>query len=122
MTDEFLSLIKEEMDELGIPYSFARWNRKLQYPYWVGTVSEDAHSLESGHQRITLVLTGTTKGTLASLLEQAETIKSAFNGLAGVLPSSKGISVRLVSSQTIPTGNEDFKRIEMTFSAQAFYA
>ena len=38
-----LKFINEQMDILGIPYEFGEWKSTIQYPYFVGEITEEEY-------------------------------------------------------------------------------
>ncbi len=56
-----LGIITEELNSIGVPYEYIRWTSAVQYPYFVGELSEMTIVTEDGAKEYTLLLTGTTR-------------------------------------------------------------
>lgn len=73
-----LKFIKEQMDILAVPYEFGEWTSDVQYPYFVGEISEDAPTTEDGFEQSTLILTGFQRGKYIALKQSRKKSKSTF--------------------------------------------
>lgn len=122
MTQEALNFISDTLKEIEIPYSFMTWNRyPVPNPYFIGEYNEAEPTTEDGLQESTFILTGTTRGSWLSL-EQAKTkIKNAFKSIEGktaILKSGSGVAVFYANSFPVPTGDEEFKRIQINLTVK----
>ena len=57
-----LKFISEQMTEISVPYQFGEWAGKIEYPYYVGEITEDPPMTEDGAEESTLILTGFMRG------------------------------------------------------------
>ena len=103
------------MKELAIPYAFMEWEAKIQYPYWIGEVSEAPTENEDGYEESAFILTGTTRKSWAELLAQKDRIKKHFSSVSGLRgkTDSGTIAVFFSSATMLPTDEADLKRIQI---------
>lgn len=113
---KMLGIIANELEKIGIPYSFMRWNTVAQYPYWVGEYAESPTENEDGYKEYTMMLTGTTNGdSWSALEEQKNTIESHFPMVYGLRTTTDNGSVAIFYQQAFPidTGDANLKRIQV---------
>ena len=79
-----LKFIKEQMDILAIPYEFMEWTSEVQYPYFVGEITENESVTEDGAEEATFILTGFHRGKYIELEEIKEKIKGINELLSAV--------------------------------------
>lgn len=111
-----LAIIAKELDKIGIPYSFMRWNTEASYPYWVGEYQETTTENEDGYKEYTMMLTGTTNAdSWLSLEEQKNTIESHFPPVYGLRTTTENGSVAIFYQHAFPidTGDANLKRIQV---------
>ena len=110
-----LGVIKEELDNIGIPYEFMRWTSDVQYPYWVGEYSEIASVTEDGYKESTVTLTGTTNEAWVKLEQERAEIENHFPTVYGLRKATdKGtVVIYYDRSFPVPTSEADLKRIQI---------
>ena len=110
-----LKFLKEQMDILGIPYEFGEWTTNVQYPYFVGEITEDEATTEDGYERSTFMLNGFTRDKYISLEQLKDKIKKHFHPIYGLRAETESgaISVFYGSAFYIPTNEADLKRIQI---------
>ena len=82
--------------------------------YWIGSYVEQQYQPEDQSQTSLFLLDGfSTSSSWSGLEIEKETVKALFSDVRELLTSESGISVRVESVQTIPTGTADVKRIEI---------
>ena len=114
MTRESLAFIASTLFKAGIRYAYQRWNGKGADMYWIGSYVEQQYLPEDQSQLTLFLLDGfSTSGSWSRLEAEKETIKASFADVRELLTSESGISVRVESVQTFPTGTADVKRIEI---------
>jgi hypothetical protein len=114
MTMESLAFIASALSKAGVRYAYQRWNESDGDLYWIGSYSEQQYLPEDQSQTTLFILDGfSTSGSWSRLEAEKETIKASFADVRELLTSESGISVRVESVQTIPTGTADVKRIEI---------
>ena len=114
MTRESLAFIASTLFKAGIRYAYQRWNGKGADMYWIGSYVEQQYLPEDQSQTTLFILDGfSTSGSWSRLEAEKETVKALFSDVRELLTSESGISVRVESVQTIPTGTADVKRIEI---------
>ena len=114
-----LSFINEQLNNvLSVPYEFGQWNSTIQYPYFVGEITEEPINTEDGFEQSTLLLTGFHRGALIDLEEIKEKIKKHFNPIYGLSASDENgtIIVFYEGAFFIPTGEADLKKIQINLS------
>lgn len=110
-----LSVLKDELTALGVPYEFMRWTSENIDLYFVGEYSETVPTTEEGSKEISLILTGTTKQSFLVLEEFRELIESHFDPIDGFRKSIDGDSAAIFYENAfpIPTGDANLKRIQI---------
>lgn len=114
---ENLKFIDEQLTLNAVPYEFGEWTGKIQYPYFVGELPSPTEYLtEDGKEETTMFITGFHRGNAITLFEYAERIKSIFPpifGLRAKTDNGGAIAVFFDGFSPIPTGEADFKKIEI---------
>ena len=115
MTLNGLNFISNKLREIGIPYCFEEWTKKISYPYFVGEYTEAEPLNEDGQSESTFILTGTTNGSWLSLEQEKNKIHKAFPdvGITEILPDNIAIAVMYAGSMPVPTGTENLKRMQI---------
>lgn len=111
-----LKFISEQMDILAVPYEFMQWTSDVQYPYFVGEITEEPTMTEDGLEESTMLLTGFSRGKFIDLETVKNKIKSHFSpvhGLRGQTDSGSTIAVFFDGSFYVPTGEADLKKIQI---------
>ena len=113
---EKLKFIKEQMSAINVPYEFMEWTSAIQYPYFVGELTEVPTSVESGYEEATMLLTGFSRGNYSDMEIIKEKIKSHFipvYGLRGQTESGATVVVFYDNAFYIPTGEADLKKLQI---------
>lgn len=113
---EKLKFIKEQMDNIAVPYEFGEWTSAIKYPYFVGEVTEDPITTEDGLEESTLILTGFHRGGSRVDLENAkQKIKRHFHPIVGKRAStgSGAIAVFFDGAFYIPSGESQLKKMQI---------
>ena len=110
-----LKFISEQMDAIGVPYEFGEWSADIQYPYFVGEITEEEPTTEDGLEQSVMLLNGFQRGAYADLLVFLEKIKQHFNSVYGLRAETENgaIAVFYAGSSYIPTGEAQLKRIQL---------
>lgn len=111
-----LKFIAEQMDKIAVPYEFMVWKSAIQYPYFVGEITEEPAATEDGLEQSTMLLTGFSRGSFIDLEAVKNKIKSHFSpvhGLRGTTDSGSTIAVFFDGSFYVPTGEADLKKIQI---------
>jgi hypothetical protein len=116
MRTETLAYINKTLNDLGINYSFARWNGDIPESYWIGEYSETDSLHEDGMIESDFILTGTTEGSWMNLQFEKELIERTLRNKTLVLESGVGLCINFERSLIVPTETESLKRIQMNFS------
>lgn len=114
-----LGFINEQLnDVLSVPYEFGQWNSSIQYPYFVGELTEEPITQEDGFEQSTLLLTGFHRGTFNDLDEIKNKIKNHFDPIYGLRDSDEEgtIIVFYEGAFFIPTGEADLKKIQINLT------
>lgn len=115
MTLNGLNFISQKLEEIGIPYCFEEWTKKITYPYFVGEYTESEPLNEDGESESTFILTGTTNGSWLALEQVKDKVRRLFTdiGLTAILPDNIAIAVMYAGAMPVPTGTDDLKRIQI---------
>ena len=110
-----LNFISEQMDNIAVPYEFLEWTSAIQYPYFVGEITEEPTMTEDGAEESTLLLTGFHRGKMIDLMTAKDKIKSHFPQIYGLRgeTDSGSIAVFFDGSFPVPTGEADLKKIQI---------
>ena len=118
-----LSIISEELDNIGVPYEFMRWTSGVTDEYWVGEYSEDPITTEDGYKASTVILTGTVNtmnGTWLQLEQTRANIENHFHPICGLSRSTDSgvVVIYYGNSFPIPTGEANLKRIQINLQVK----
>lgn len=115
MTAKGLKFIADKLKEIGVPYCFEEWTKKITYPYFVGEYTESEPLNEDGESESTFILTGTTNGSWISLEKAKDNIRRLFTdtGITKILPDNIAIAVMYSGAMPVPTGTDELKRIQI---------
>lgn len=110
-----LNFINEQMSILAVPYEFGEWTQDIQYPYFVGEITEDESMTEDGAETSTLILTGFHRGKRIALEEIKEKIKKHFSTIDGLRAAidSGAIAVFYGGAFFVPTGEANLQKIQI---------
>lgn len=119
-----LAFIKTELERIGIPYAFMRWNADVKHPYFIGEYSEVVTTNEDGYEEYSFILTGTTRGTWGELETAKNTIKNHFPSVGGLRGSTADGTVVVFYDNAFPidTGEADLKRIQINLTIKKWRA
>ncbi len=109
-----LTWLKEEFDKLGLPYALERWTGELRYPCFVGGITAQSHSRESGRSNGTFTLNGWSQTSVEELLDWNERLYEHFASLHTVVDEVL-VWVRYQGAQVIPTGEDGLYRLQTSF-------
>ena len=113
---ERLKFIYDQMQQIAVPYEFGQWTSDIQYPYFVGELTEEPATTEDGRESSTMILTGFTRGNYLDMELVKERIKSHFcpiYGLRGQTESGSTIAIYYDNAFYVPTGEADLKKIQI---------
>lgn len=113
---EKLKFISDQMTAIAVPYEFGLWTSPIQYPYFVGELTEEPVMTEDGLEESTILLTGFHRGEFLPLLDVKDKIKSHFPpvyGLRGRTDSGSTIAVFFDGAFPVPTAEADLKKIQI---------
>jgi len=118
MTTEFLKYLDDCFSEMSIPYEFMTWTQGLSFPYAIGEYTETESMNEDGCESGIFILTVTTNNKYIQLEEIKEKIKDFFpsEGRTAILDNGSGVAVCYSTSHSVPTGEQDLKRMEINLN------
>ncbi len=110
-----LGFINEQFDKLAIPFEFLEWTSPVNYPYYVGEITEEPLTTEDGFEQSTLLITGFHRGNAAALEADKEKIKKHFHPISGLHGQTDNgrIVVFFDGAFYIPTGEAGLKKIQI---------
>lgn len=110
-----LGFISEQLESLSVPYEFGEWTGDVQYPYWVGEITEEPPISEDGAEESTLILTGFHRGKFIDLETVKEEIRKHFDPIYGLRAETDSgtIAVFFDGSMYLPTGEGELKKIQI---------
>ncbi|WP_334196008.1 hypothetical protein [Muricomes intestini] len=116
---EVLGYINRELEKIGVPYEFMRWNSAVKYPYSTGELSEYEPMTEDGLQEKTLLITAVTNNSWSELMGIAEKIEKHFPPIGGrttILDDGSGVAVFFSNTMPIPSDVEDLKKLQINLN------
>lgn len=110
-----LGFISEQFEQIAIPFEFLEWSSPIQYPYYVGEITEEPATTEDGFEQSTLLVTGFHRGNAATLEADKEKIKKHFHPIEGLHGQTDNgrIVVFFDGAFYIPTGEAGLKKIQI---------
>lgn len=107
--------ISAQMEVLALPYEFMEWTSNIRYPYYVGEITEEPISDESGERISTMIISGFHRGRFIDLERDKEKMEAHFDPVCGLSgeTDSGSIAVFFENAFYVPTGEADLKRIEI---------
>lgn len=122
MIEKALGIAKDELESIGVPYEFMRWTSAVNDRYWVGEYSKTPTDTEDGYEEGTLILTGTTRNSWLSLMQDMEKIKDHFPDAGGLRKATGSGTVVFFYENDfpVPTGEADLKRIQINLQIKAW--
>lgn len=106
-----LTLIKNEFDNLNIPYTFDGWDSEVELPQFIGEISEVPTVNEDGKNEYSVILTGYATN-YNCLFEVAEQLKSKYKTSAIV----DGMVIKYDNVIPINNGTDDLKQIQINMT------
>ena len=109
-----LGTLATEMNKV-VPYEYMQWTSEVQYPYWVGELTETATDAEDGYKEYAGIVTGTTKGSWTELENDRAKIEDHFPSVYGFrISTDKGtVVIFYENSFPVPTGESELKRMQI---------
>lgn len=121
MTKNVLKVVKASMQEMGLEYSFKRFRKRPEYPYFVGTYLETDPLNEDGLQECTFILDGFARGpgSESALEEAREQIRNYFTylGRAFTFDNGEVVVIAYGNAQPVPTDDAELDRIQINLTA-----
>lgn len=116
MTMEKLKFINRGLKSVGVPYEYGMWSSEVQYPYFVGEITEEEPTTEDGFTESTLTLEGFHRGEYIELERVKDKIRSYFHPIEGVSGETEGGGVVVAfyaGAFPIPDDGSGVKRIRI---------
>lgn len=112
---DILKFMYAQMNVLEIPYEFGEWTSEIQYPYFVGEMTDQEATTEDGMEEYTFVLNGFHRGKILDLEKVKETIKKHFDTIHGVRIANESGAIAAFYSHSayLPTGEAELKRVQI---------
>ena len=106
------------MSILSVPYEYGEWTQDVQYPYFVGEISEEPPETEDGAETSTMILNGFHRGKFIDLEQIKTKIKQHFHSIHGLRAetNSGSIAVFYGGAFFVPTGEAELKRIQINLT------
>ena len=108
---EVLTILKNEMEKLNIPYTFDTWDNDIELPQFIGEISETPTVDEDGKSEYSFILTGYAR-TYSELFGISEQLKSRYKTSLIV----DGIVIKYDNTTTIDNGTDDLKQIQINLN------
>ena len=110
MTD-VLTILKNEMETMNIPYTFDTWDSDIELPQFIGEISEINNANEDGKSEYSFILTGyaTTYSYLFGISEQLKTKYKTSTIVDGIV-------ITYNNTFTVKNGTDDLKQIQINMT------
>lgn len=106
---EALTILKNEMERLNIPYTFDSWDNEVELPQFIGEILETPTVDEDGKSEYSFILTGYAT-TYSYLFDVADLLKSNYKQSAIV----NGIVIKYDNANPVDNGTDDLKQLQIT--------
>lgn len=122
MIEKVLGIFENELTKIAVPYEFLRWTADVEDRYWVGEYSEIPTDSEDGYKEISLILTGTARGSMFVLHQDRAKIEGHFPSIGGLrLTTDKGaVAIFYENSFPVPTGEANLNRMQINLRVKAW--
>lgn len=122
MIEKVLGIFENELTKIAVPYEFLRWTADVEDRYWVGEYSEIPTDSEDGYKEISLILTGTARGSMFVLHRDRAKIEGHFPSIGGLrLTTDKGaVVIFYENSFPVPTGEANLNRMQINLRVKAW--
>lgn len=108
---EAITILKNEMETLDIPYTFDTWDQDIELPQFIGEILETPTVDEDGKSEYSFILTGYAT-TYSYLFDVADLLKSNYKQSAIV----NGIVIKYDNANPVDNGTDDLKQIQINFT------
>ncbi len=113
-----LEFVKEQMDDLGVPYRFWEWAGDIPQTYFVGEFVEASGNSEDGLIEGEVTLSGFTRGTYADLESMRDKIYKRFRNGERLYRDGRGVVVVYSHAMTVDTDLEGVKRMDIYLTSK----
>lgn len=118
MTAPTLEYINTQLTNAGINYQLGEWEGDIVDPYFTGEYIESPLNVEDGSQETNFILNGFSRGSWSDLETAKTTIEKLFTFNSAILDDGSGVDISYSGSSPIPTGDAEFKRIQINLTIQ----
>ena len=108
-----LKILKKELENMNIPYTFDEWDKDYELPQFIGEISETTNVNEDGKNEYSFILTGYAT-TYSYLFEVAEQLKAKYK----TSPIIDGVVIKYDNLMIVKNGSEDLKQIQINFNVK----
>ena len=108
---DVLPTIKNELENLNIPYTFDAWYNDVELPQFIGEISETPTVDEDGKSEYSLILTGYAK-SYSYLFGVAEQLKRNYKPSLIV----DGCILQYNNTITVDNGTDDLRHIQINMT------
>ena len=105
-----LKILKNELENMSIPYTFDEWDKDFELPQFTGEILETPTTDEDGGNEYSFILTGYSK-TYNYLFNISDKLKTKYKTSKIV----NGIAIKYDDTITISNEIDDLKQIQITF-------
>ena len=106
---EALTILKNEMKRLNIPYTSDSRDNEIELPQFIGEILETPTVDEDGKSEYSFILTGYAT-TYSYLFDVADLLKSNYKQSAIV----NGIVIKYDNANPVDNGTDDLKQLQIT--------
>lgn len=106
-----LTTIKNELEQMNIPYTFDGWDNEIELPQFIGEISETATIDEDGKNEYSFILTGFAM-SYTPLFAIAEQLKHKYKTSYIV----DGVVIKYDNTTTVENSTDDLKQIQINMT------
>lgn len=106
-----LTIMKNELEKMNIPYTFDEWDGEIELPQWIGEISEVPTNNEDGKSEYSFILTGYAT-THSYLFEVANELKKKYK-LSQIIDR---VVIKYNDVKPVDNGTEDLKQVQVNMT------
>lgn len=106
-----LTIMKNELEQMNIPYTFDGWDSEIELPQYIGEISETPTIDEDGKNEYSFILTGFAT-SYTTLFDVVDRLKHKYKTSYIV----DGVVIKYDNTTTIDNGTDDLKQIQINMT------
>lgn len=116
---EVLAFINSKLEANNIPYEYGIWTKKVDYPYCVGSFTENDYRFEDECTTGVFTLDCWSRDSIISLTQIADKVKVLFDDLQKI-EGDYLLHIRYGGANIIPSGEQGLFRVSITLHTKSW--